>query len=51
MKGFINIKNNDNRCFLWCHIRHLKRHPEKITKTDKEIINDLKYEGIKFLVF
>ena len=19
-KGLINIKNNDNKCFLWCHI-------------------------------
>ena len=23
MKGLINIKNNGNKCFLWCHIRHL----------------------------
>ena len=33
MKGFINIKNDD-KCFLWCHIRHLnplKTHPERIT--------------------
>ena len=22
-KGLINIKNNNNKCFLWCHIRHL----------------------------
>ena len=22
-KGLINIKNNYNKCFLWCHIRHL----------------------------
>ena len=22
-KGLINIKNNDNKCFLWCHVRHL----------------------------
>ena len=21
MKGLTNIKNNDNKCFLWCHIR------------------------------
>ena len=20
MKGLINIENNDNKCFLWCHI-------------------------------
>ena len=34
----INIKNNDNKCFLWCHIRHLnplKIHPKRITKADK----------------
>ena len=53
MKGLINIKNNDNKCFLWCHIRHLnlvKRHPEYITKKDIKMINDLNYEGIKFPV-
>ena len=53
MKGLINTKNNDNKCFLWCHIRHLnplKIHPERITKADKKMINDLDYEGIKFPV-
>ena len=53
MKDLINIKNNDNKCLLWCHIRHLnfvKRHPERITKEDKKMINDLDYEGIKFSV-
>ena len=53
MKGLINIKNNDNKCFLWCHIRHLnplKLYPERITKVDKKMINDLDYEGIKFPV-
>ena len=38
MKGLINIKNNDNKCFLWCHIRHLnplKMHPERIAKVNK----------------
>ena len=53
MKGLINIKNNDNKCFLWCHIRYLnllKRQPERIAKEGKNIINDIDYEGIKFLV-
>ena len=39
MKGLINIKNNDNKCFLWCYIIHLnplKIHPERITKVDKK---------------
>ena len=33
-EGLINITNNDNKCFIWCHIRHLnpsKIHPERIT--------------------
>ena len=53
MKGLINIKNNDNKCFLWCHIKHLnllKMHPERITKEDKNMINDRDYKGIKFPV-
>ena len=51
IKGLINIKNNDNKRFLWCHVRHLnlvKTHPERITKADKNMINDLDYEGIIF---
>ena len=51
MKGL--IKNNNNKCFLWCHIRHLnllKIHPERTTKADKNMVNDLDYEGIKFPV-
>ena len=37
-KGLINIKNNDNKCFLWCHIRYLnplKIHPGRMKKADK----------------
>ena len=52
-KGLINIKNNDNKCFLWCHIRHLNlvgKDPQRLTKKDKEMINKLDYEGIKFPV-
>ena len=52
-KTLINIKNNDNKCFPWYHIRHLnplKIHPERITKADREMINDLDCVDIKFLV-
>ena len=31
----INIKNKDEKCFLWCHVRHTnpsKEHPERIKK-------------------
>ena len=53
MKGLINIKNHDNKYFLLDNIRHLnplKRHPEKITKADKKMVNDLDCEGIDFSV-
>ena len=26
-KGLINMKNNDNKCSLWCHIRYLNPFP------------------------
>ena len=32
-KGPINIKNKDEKYFLWCHVRHinlLNKHPERI---------------------
>ena len=32
-KGLISIKNKDQKCFLWCHIRHIKHskvHPQRI---------------------
>ena len=39
-KGLINIKNKDEKCFLWCHVRHinlLNKHSEIIFKNDKKI--------------
>ena len=52
-KGLINIKNKDNECFRWCHIRHLnpqKKDPQRIKKEDKWLIGGLNYEGIDFPV-
>ena len=52
MKGLINVKNNGNKCFLWCHIRHLnplKIHPERITKVDKKLFMILIMRGLNFL--
>ena len=50
--GLINIKDNDNKCFLWCHIWHLNllKRQERITKADETLTNDLDYKGIKFPV-
>ena len=50
-KGLINIKNKDQKCFLWCHVRHInpsKEHPERIKKTDKKIAKKLDYDRIEF---
>ena len=52
-KGLINIKNNDKKCFFWCHVTHLnliKKHPERIKKEHKKLANNLDYEGIEFPV-
>ena len=48
-KGLINIKNNDQKCFLWCHVRHitLKEHPERIKNVDRDIACSLNYDKIK----
>ena len=43
-RGLINIKNSNQKCFLWCHIRHIdpvKIHPERITQKNKRLVNDL----------
>ena len=53
MKGLINIQNNDNKCFFWCHVRHLNCKGAKlfrITKKDKEISKSLNYSGVEFPV-
>ena len=34
-KGLITVKNKDQKCFLWCHVRHVnpsKKYPERIKK-------------------
>ena len=52
-KGLINMKNDDNECFRWCHIRHLNpqdKDPQRIKRCDKEYINKLDYTGIEFPV-
>ena len=51
-KRLINIKNNDEKCFLWCHARHIypvKIHPERITQNDEKLVNGLDYDGLSFL--
>lgn len=52
-KGLINLKNKDNQCFRWCHIRLLNpqdKDPQRIKKVDKEFVEKLDYENIEFPV-
>ena len=44
-KGLINMKNEDNECFRWCHIRHLnpqEKDPQRIKKTDKQYVGKVR---------
>ena len=50
-KSLINIKNEDNECFRWCHIRHLNpqnKNPQRIKKIDKNLIKQLDYSNIEY---
>ena len=52
-RSLINMKNTDNECFRWCHIRHLnpqETNPQRIKQVDKEYIKNLNYSGIEFPV-
>ena len=52
-KGLINLRNNDNKCFLWCHVRHLNpvdNHSTRIKREDKKIADTLDYSNVEFPV-
>ena len=43
-KGLLNIKNKDQKYFLWCHGRHIhpvEIHFERITKADKKLVKHI----------
>ena len=51
--AIINMKNEDNKCFLWCVLRALNpkdTHPERIDKDLKSKENTLNMEGIDYPV-
>ena len=52
-KGLINMKNEDNECFRWCHIRHMNpqdKDPQRIKKVDRQYVEKLDYSNIEFPV-
>ena len=51
MKGLINLRNKDHKCFMWCHVRLINptnSHPERINKQDTKIAANLNYLDIAF---
>ena len=53
MSGLINLKNKDDKCFLWSLNRHLnprKKNPQRITQSDIESAKRLDFSGITFPV-
>ena len=51
MKGLINLKNKNVKCFKWCHIRFINpqsKNSDRINKQDKKIAETLDYRGINF---
>ena len=51
MKVLINLKNKDNECFKWCHIRFINpqnKDANRVKNQDKEIAKTLDYRGINF---
>ena len=52
-KGLINLQNDDDKCFLWCHVRHLnpiENNPQRVKETDKALAKELDYTGVTFPV-
>ena len=52
-KGLINSRNTYNKCFMWCHVRHLNPvsdNASRIKRVDKKIANTLDYGRVEFPV-
>ena len=51
-KGLINIQNYENKCFLWCHVRHVNpidKNPQRITKKTENLLTNLTMRVFIFL--
>ena len=52
-KAIINMKNQDDKCFMWCVLRALNpkdNHPERIDNDLKSKVDTLNMEGIQYPV-
>ena len=52
-QGLINIKNNDNYCFIWSYIRFINpqdKNTNRINLSDKELFKEI-HEKLKDFQF
>ena len=53
MKGLINLKSKDHKCFMWRHVRLINpqnKNADRINKQDKKIAANLNFSDIAFLL-
>lgn len=51
-KSVVNIRNSDDRCFLWCHLamlKKVKKNPQRVSNYEG-CESEVDYEGVKFPV-
>ena len=51
-RAVLNIKNDDNKCFMWCvlaRLHHFGKNPERVSNYAR-YIKELNYDGIDFPV-
>ena len=49
MKGLINLKNKDHKCFMWRHVKILNPqniNAERTNKQDEKVAANLNYSDI-----
>ena len=51
-KAIVNMKNNDDKCFLWCVFRYLHPRDKNVTRIKdlEKYENTLNTKGIKYPV-
>ena len=50
-KGVINIKNKNQKSFLWCAVRHIKlskKHPQRSNRMIKKLLKNLTVMELSF---
>ena len=50
MKGLINLKNKDHKCFMWCHVRFIKTLASNLEDNDfKYLLSEFPVDKLEIL--